>query len=345
MGSAWLARVVLLRRCTLAGRGGARARRRPGGDGFLAETGFDFWASDDAPAPAARSAGTRTSAIPGSSSSGARVGGERLQFEGVDVTPATLGGFVGVSHAVGRIWPTVTLGVDLPFREGDTVDLETTGTVGARWFLTGRGSSSYAIHLGGFRTEWEGASGAPQPQRAMACSPACTRAGSPRPPGGAWGPRALRDSGGRWTREVELLPRGQPGRFLGGLALDSFSATRADRCRARAPARCAWTIPPNDLTACGWAGELRAEWHFGVRERPGSSRSAGCHWSGCPAGAIAGPAHTYYDYEGRSWAGVRWQPARWPLSVHVAAVGRRLVAGGRLRGPHRGGLQMGLSFR
>ncbi|HET9298697.1 MAG TPA: hypothetical protein VFO11_02055, partial [Candidatus Polarisedimenticolaceae bacterium] len=130
----------------------ATAGRAAASDGFLAETGFDFAVTDDA---ARATASVRWYPNPGQNwlfQFGARASAEQLRFSGVDVTAASIGGFVGLSHAVGRIWPTVTLGIDRPFQNGDVVDREITGTVGARWFVSGRGSSSYAVHLGGFRT-------------------------------------------------------------------------------------------------------------------------------------------------------------------------------------------------
>jgi hypothetical protein len=66
---------------------------------------------------------------------------------------------------------------------------------------------------------------------------------------------------------------------------------------------------------------------------------------GISAGAVAGPAHDYYDYTAALWAGVRWQRINWPLAVHVAAVGRQLVAGDGFEDRTVGGLQVGLAFR
>src|SRR5262245_3630923 len=130
----WLVRAVLV--CVLAGGAGQAFA-----SDFIAETGFDLALSDDA---ARATASVRWYPSVGHDwlfQFGARASGEQLRFPGVDVTAASLGGFVGLSHAVGRIWPTVTVGMDLPFQNGDTVDREVTATLGARWFLSGKGSS------------------------------------------------------------------------------------------------------------------------------------------------------------------------------------------------------------
>src|SRR5262245_5762399 len=76
-------------------------------DGFLAETGFDFWGSDDAQRASGSLRWYPNVGQTWLAQFGVRLTGERLQFPGVDVTAASVGGFVGVSHAVGRIWPTV----------------------------------------------------------------------------------------------------------------------------------------------------------------------------------------------------------------------------------------------
>jgi hypothetical protein len=334
----WLARAVLV--CVLL----AGATDASADDGFLAETGFDFWAADDAQRATASVRWYPNIDDSWVMSFGARVGGERLQFPGVDVTAATAGGFVGLSHAVGRIWPTVTLGVDKPFQDGDTVDRETTGTLGARWFLTGRGSASYAVHLGAFRTDWDGAPGQPN-RTGYGLFAGLHQA---RLSSAAWralGPEALRDDGGTIGREIEFLGAGSADDYWGGMALDSFSPHGRTDVGIGLQRVCL-DDPTNDLTACGFAGELRGEWHFGVRSGGlGEFSRNVVPLIGLSAGALAGPAHDYYDYTGSLWAGVRWQRINWPLAVHVAAVGRQLVAGDGFDDRTVGGLQVGLAFR
>ena len=333
----WLVRAVLV--CALLLGGGEVLA----GDGFLAETGFDLALSDDA---ARATASLRWYPNVGHDwlfQFGVRASGEQLRFPGVDVTAGSLGGFAGLSHAVGRIWPTVTLGLDRPFQNGNTVDREITGTVGARWFLSGKGSASYAVHLGAFRTEWSGADG--QPDRTgyglfaglhqARLSPEAWR---------ALGPEALRDDQGRIGREVEFLGAGTRDDFWGGFALDSFSPQgRADV--GLGFERVCLDDPTSDLTACGWAGEVRGEWHFGHRSGLlGEFSEPWVPLVGISAGALAGPAHTYYDYTAALWAGVRWQPSSWPFSLHLAAVGRELVAADGFQDRTVGGLQIGITF-
>lgn len=331
----WLPCVVLLAAALVPGSSRAA-------DGFLAETGFDFWGSDDAQRATGSVRWYPNAGDPWLVQLGARLGGERLQFGDTDVTPTTLGGFVGLSHAVGRIWPTVTLGLDHPFRGGDLVDREITGTVGARWFLTDRGSASYAIHLGGFRTEWEGSSGEPSRTgygifagvHQSRLSPAAWR---------SLGPEGVRDEAGLVSGEVELLAAGSPGDFWTGLAIDRFAREGRTDVGIGLERVCL-DDPTNELTACGWTGELRGEWHLG-RRSAGEFAEPWVPLLGVSGGALTGPAHTYYDYEGSLWAGVRWQPSTWPLSVHLAAVGRRLIAGDGFDDRTVGGLQIALSFR
>jgi hypothetical protein len=313
-------------------------------EGFRAETGFDFWASDDAQRA---SASVRWYPAPDRrwvAQFGARVGGERLDFGSADVTAVTVGAFGGVSHAVGRIWPTVTLGLDRPFREGGVVDLETTATLGARWFVAGKGSASYAIHFGGFRTDWAGASGRPD------------RAGygifaglhQSRLSAAAWrrlGPEGSRGDLGLVGREVELQAAGAPGDYWTGFSLDSFFPQgRTDF--GFGMQRLCLDDPTNDLTACGWAGELRGEWHLGTRDgRFGEFADTFVPYAGLSGGTVQGRARTYYGAQGSLWAGVRWQPGALPFSVHVAAIGRRLVARDGFEDRTVGGVQVGLSFR
>jgi hypothetical protein len=332
----WLPCLVLLA-AALTATGDLRAD-----DGFQAETGFDFWGADDAQRVTGSVRWYPNAGDPWLVQLGARLGGERLQFDGADVTPATLGGFVGLSHAVGRIWPTVTLGLDHPFRGGDLVDREITGTVGARWFLTDRGSSSYALHLGGFRTEWQGAGD--QPNRTGYGLFAGVHQSRLSP--AAWGrlgPEGVRNEAGLVGGEVELLAAGAPGDFWAGLAIDRFRREgRTDV--GLGLERVCLDDPTNDLTACGWVGALRGEWHLG-RRSGGAFAERWVPLVGLAAGALAGPAHTYYDYQGSLWAGVRWQPDVWPLSIHVAAVGRHLVARDGFDDRTVGGVQVALSFR
>lgn len=334
----WLVRAVLV--CALAaGAGEALA-----GDGFLAETGFDLALSDDA---ARATASVRWYPNVGHDwlvQFGARASGEQLRFPGVDVTAASLGGFAGLSHAVGRIWPTVTLGMDLPFQNGDTVDREVTGTLGARWFLSGKGSGSYAVHLGAFRTEWTGADGHPDRTGYGFFAGLHQARLSPQ----AWralGPEALRDDRGAIGREVEFLGAATGGDYWGGFAFDSFSPEgRADV--GFGFERPCLDDPTNDHTACGWMGEVRGEWHFGRRSGLlGEFAETWVPLIGVSVGALAGPAHDYYDYTGALWAGVRWQPSGWPMSLHVAAVGRQLMAGDGFEDRTLGGLQIGLTFQ
>ncbi len=321
----------------------ATAGRAAAGDGFLAETGFDFAVTDDA---ARATASVRWYPNVGQDwlvQFGARASAEQLRLSGVDVTAASIGGFVGLSHAVGRIWPTVTLGIDRPFQNGDVVDRAITGTLGARWFVSGRGSASYAVHLGGFRTEWSGAGGFPDQTGYGIFAGLHQGRLSPE----AWralGPEAVRDDQGTLGREVEFLAAGTLDDYWGGFALDSFSPQgRADV--GIGFERACLDDPTNELTACGWVGEVRGEWHFG--RRSGLLGEFAERWVplvGISAGALTGPAHDYYDYTGAVWAGVRWQPSSWPFSLHLAAVGRQLVAGEGFEDRTIGGLQIGFTF-
>ena len=251
----WLARAVLV--CVLL----AGATDASADDGFLAETGFDFWAADDAQRATASVRWYPTSTIPGSCRF---VPGSAAnpQFPGVDVTAATAGGFVGLSHAVGRIWPTVTLGVDKPFQDGDTVDLETTGTLGARWFLRDAGLPATPCTWARFAPTGTARRGNPTGP-ATGCSRACTRPASPPAAWRALGPEALRD-GGTIGREIEFLGAGSADDYWGGVALDSFSPHGRTDVGIGLQRVCL-DDPTNDLTACGFSGELRGEWHFGVR--------------------------------------------------------------------------------
>jgi hypothetical protein len=213
----------------------------------------------------------------------------------------------------------------VPFQNGNTVDREITATVGGRWFLSGKGSASYAVHLGAFRTEWKGAEDSPTAP-ATASSPVFTRPASPPRPGALWGPRpcaTIRErSAARWSS----WQAGTGADFWGGFALDSFSPQgRADI--GLGFERACLDDPTNDLTACGWVGEVRGEWHFAHRSGLlGEFSSRGFPWSASRRGRSPvppTPTTTTRPRSGRGCAGSRraglspcisprWGGSSWP---------------------------------
>ena len=102
------------------------------------------------------------------------------------------------------------------------MDFETTGTLGARWFMTARGSATYAIHLGAFRTEWDGAPG--QPNRTGYGLFAGLHQSRLSPSGVARSrARGLVRTAEAGTARWSSWGAGAPGDFWAGVALDSFS--------------------------------------------------------------------------------------------------------------------------
>jgi hypothetical protein len=311
------------------------------GDGFVAETGFDFGVSDDT---AQVDAGIRWHLNPSSAHLwhvGARIGATSIETGPDDrVTAASVGLFTGYSHAVGRLWPTISVGVDRPFLDGDPFDLRTTVSAGGRWRLEASGSRDYALHLMGYRSSLLASGSGPDLEGygvsvGLHQSRKSPAAYARLPHDRAWG-------GAGHEIAVEALAGSDD--LWGGFALDAF------REGGHADLGVTWQrlcvdAPGTDLTACGWSPGVRTEWHF--RERVSAEGGFGgglVPFVGIGAGWLGGNVRDFYGWEGSAAAGVRWEPRFLPFAIQISAAAKHLMGRGPVEDRTVGGLGAGIVF-